>query len=62
MRPPESGRREYHLACTVLADGKHSTLDATCPPDEGLVSPDARWVAFPQKIGRGVSELEWKLC
>jgi hypothetical protein len=53
MHVPEMGNKEYRIAATPFPNGKGSTLDASCQPDDGLVSPDAKWVAFSQKYCRG---------
>jgi hypothetical protein len=49
MHVPELGNKEYRIAPTRFPGGQSSTHDASCSPDDGLVSPDARWVAFSQK-------------
>lgn len=45
-----TGERGAHrIVPTPFSDGKTSSLNASCQPGTGLVSPDARWVALQQK-------------
>lgn len=50
LRSPGEIGKEFRIAPTPFPGGKESTSDCSCQPDDGLVSPDARWVALSQKV------------
>ena len=42
-------RGEYRVAPAIFPGGETSNINASCYPHDGLISPDARWVALDQK-------------
>lgn len=43
-------RGEFRIAHTLFPDNKTTTRRCSCAPGLGLISPDAKWVAFDQKF------------